>query len=125
MIYSAQVLYLGVDVEEEVLLIINGQELTCFANILPCGVQKESVYQVELIPMVFNDYVVTESHDGVFPSIVRVGNTFSYIVTGMLVGNRLDSGCIVFEDDVLLSNFGHLEGKIISWKVDRIDADFH
>ncbi|ESS47795.1 hypothetical protein L665_03773 [Ralstonia solanacearum SD54] len=36
----------------------------------------------------------------------------------------MDAGGIVFEDDVLLSDFGYLEGKMIAWKIDRIDVEF-
>lgn len=122
--YSAKILRLNEDVEEEVVLVINGLELVCFVNMLPHGAKEGQSYQVELIPMVFNEYSVHELNGDVLPSIIQVNNSFSYIAVGKLSGNRLNAGGVVFEDDFLLSDFGHLEGKIISWKVDRIDVEF-
>jgi len=58
------------------------------------------------------------------PSIVQVGDGFYHVIKGVLRGNRLDAGGISFEDDLLLSNFGCLDEKMIAWTVDRIDAEF-
>lgn len=125
MIYSARLRHVSNEVEGEVLLTINGMDLPCFAYAsLPHEAKEGSFYRVELIPQVLNDYQVSELDEDVPPSIVQVGNSFSHVITGRLSGNRLDAGGIVFEDDALLSDFGYLEGKMIAWKVDRIDAEF-
>lgn len=122
--YLAQIKRLSDDVEEEVVLRINGVELTCFATVCPYKIEEGASYQVELTAQAFNDYLVNELGEEASPSIVQVGNSFSHIITGRLNDNRLDAGGIVFEDDMLLSDFGYLEGKIISWRVGRIDAEF-
>jgi hypothetical protein len=125
MIYSAQLRHVSDEVEGEVILTINGIDLTCFAySSLPYDAKEGSLYQVELTAEVLNDYCVIELNEEASPSIIQIDNSFSYMITGRLNGNSLDAGCIVFEDDVLLSDFSYLEGKIISWKVDRIDAEF-
>jgi len=124
MIYLAEVRRLSDDVEEEVVLRINGIELTCFAIVCPYKIEEGVSYQVELTAEVMNDYLVSELDEEVSPSIVQIGDSFSHVITGKLDGNRLDAGGIVLEDDVLLSDFGYLEGKMIAWKVDRIDAEF-
>ncbi|KPC55350.1 hypothetical protein [Amantichitinum ursilacus] len=122
--YLAKIKRLSSDVEEEVVLCINDIEITCFANVCPYTLEDGEAYRVELTPQVFNDYVVSETNEGVTSAINRVGNGFSYILKGRLAGNKLDAGGIVFEDEMLLSQFGYLDGKFISWNVDRIDVEF-
>ena len=122
--YLAKIKRLSNDIEEEVVLRINSVELTCFVTVFPYKIEEGSSYQVELTAQVFNDYLVNELSKEEPPSIVQVGNSFSYVITGRLNDNRLNAGSIVFEDEMLLSDFGYLEGKIVSWKVDRIDAEF-
>ena len=58
--YLAQIKRLSDDVEEEVVLRINGVELTCFATVCPYKIEEEASYQVELTAQVFNDYLVNE-----------------------------------------------------------------
>jgi hypothetical protein len=125
MIYSAQLQHVSDEVEGEVVLTINGMDLTCFAYAsLPYEAKEGSFYQVELIPQVLNDYQISELDEDASPSIVQIGDSFAYVIRGRLSDNCLDAGGIVFEDDALLSGFGYLEGKMIAWKVDRIDAEF-
>jgi len=125
MIYSAQLRHVSNEVEGEVLLTIDEVNLTCFAySSLPVDAKEGSFYRVELTAEVLDDYVVSELNGETLPSIAQVGNSFIHVISGRLSGNRLDAGGIVFEDDVLLSDFGYLDGKMISWKVDRIDAEF-
>ena len=112
--YLAQIKLLSDDVEEEVVLRINGVELKCFATVCPYKIEEGASYQVESTAQVFNDYLVKELGEDASPLIVQVGNSFFHIITGRLNDNRLDAGGIVFADDMLLSDFGYLEGKIIS-----------
>ncbi|WP_232520379.1 hypothetical protein [Ralstonia solanacearum] len=122
--YLAKIERLSGDVEEEVVLRINGVELICFAAVCPYKIEEGASYQVELTEQVFNEYQVGELDEEASPSIAQIGDSFSHVIAGRLGGNRLDAGGIVFEDDVLLSDFGYLEGKMIAWKIDRIDFEF-
>jgi hypothetical protein len=122
--YLAQIKKIDDAVDELVILIINGVELTCFSNFFPYKIEKNKLYQVKLTTQVFNDYSVKELSEDTAYSIIQIGNSFSHIITGRLNNNRLNAGEIDFEDDMLLSNFGYLQGKIISLKVDRIDVEF-
>jgi len=124
MIYEAKVLHLDKDIEEEVVLQIGGIVLTCFACVCPYVIKKYLSYPVELHLVVLGDYVVTELVSNSMPSIVRLGNGFASVVTGKLSGGCLDVGGLIFEDDVLQSDFGYLDGKMVAMKVDRIDAEF-
>lgn len=124
MIYFAEVVRLNNDVEEEVVLRINGVDITCFASVCPFPIDERATYRVALTPFVFDGYSVCEVSGESLPSLVRVSSGFAYEVVGKLTGNKLDAGCIVLEDDVLLSEYGYLDGKMVAWKVDRIDAEF-
>lgn len=122
--YQVKIKHLSADVEEEMVLRINGVEFTCFAAVCPYKIEEGSSYKVELTAQVFNEYLVSELDEEASTSIIQINNSFSHVITGKLSGNRLHAGDIVFEDDVLQSDFGYLEGKMIAWKVDRIDVEF-
>ena len=81
-----------------------------------------SSYPVEL--HLFDDYVIEEVSDDSEPSIVRIGDTFAHVITGRLNGRCLEAGDMTFEEDMLLSDFGYLDGKMVVMRVGRIDADF-
>lgn len=122
--YLAEILHLGDDVEEEALLRIRDIEITCFVALCPFNIEEGKSYEVELIAQIFDEYLVRELDKDSSPGIVRVGRSFSYIMKGRLTDKCLDVGGIRFFDDVLISEFGHLQGKMIEWKVDRVDATF-
>lgn len=124
MIYQAKVLRLNEDIEEEVELQVGGDKLTCFASVCPYAIEVGLSYPVKLRLVVLDDYAVTELADDSPSSIARVGNGFAYALVGKLGGGCLESGGIIFEDDVLQRDFGYLDGKIIAMKIDRIDAEF-
>ncbi len=124
MSYLAKIKRLSDNIEEEVVLSIDAIDLTCFAALCPYEIEVEASYQVELSAQVFNEYIVHELEEGVSSSIVQIGDGFSHLISGRLNGPYLDACGILFEDDVLLSDFGYLEGKMVMWKVDRIDVEF-
>jgi len=124
MIYQAKVLRLNENDEEEVMLQIGNTELTCFSSSYSCEKKVGSSYPVELNLLVLDDYVVEKLPDDSEPSLVRIGDTFAYVITGRLNGRCLESGELTFEDDMLLTDFGYLDRKMVALKVDRIDADF-
>lgn len=124
MIYSAEVVHLSDDIEEEVILRINGIDITCFASVCPFRISEGATYQVALTPVVFGDYCVCEASEGSDPSLVSVNKGFSYDVIGKLTGGRLDARGIVLEDDILLRDYGYLDQKVVVWRVDRIDVEF-
>lgn len=123
LIYSALIEKIGGDIEEEVSVLICEKRLTCFASYMPYPVHVGEVYQVELVAVVLNDYSIEESNDEL-PSIFRTGTDYSYLLTGMLDDGNINCGSITFFDDVLSEDFGFLRGKMVSWKVDRLDICF-
>jgi hypothetical protein len=124
MIYSAEVVRLGGEVEEEVVLRFNSAEITCFAGICPYQIEVRSTYKVVLTPVIFDDYSVREVSRNTPSSLIRVDESFAYEVVGQLNGRYLDAGCIVLEDEILFRDYGYLQGKQIAWKVGRIDVEF-
>jgi len=122
-IYSVIVDAICSEVEEDVSIVVCGQRLTCFASYLPYQLEVGGVYRAELLPMIFNEYVVHEV-SYVEPKIVREGVGYSYSVTGELKDGCLYCGGLVFCDEILLADFGFLEGKSVSWKIDRLDISF-
>ncbi|MDR9838484.1 hypothetical protein [Herbaspirillum huttiense] len=122
--YSAQIKYLGDDIEEEVLLRIHDLEITCFVTLCPFRIETGKSYMVELEAQVFDDYFVREISEDCSPGIVRVGSGFTCIIWGRLIDGCLNVGDVIFYDDVLLAEFGQLNGKMVEWEVDRIDVNF-
>lgn len=123
MIYSVLVDAICPEIEEEVSIVVCGQRLTCFATYLPYQLEVGRTYRVELLPMVFDDYLVQEVSCAE-PSIVREGVGYSYNIIGELRDGCLHCGELTFCDEVLLANFGFLEGKLILWRIDRLDILF-
>ena len=124
MIYHAQVIKLSDDVEEKVTLQINGIQLNCFAGICPYPLSEGKSYPVQLELVMLDDYEVMESPGDASPAFVETGKGFAYLIQGRLNGMYLEADGLVFEDEVLQTDFGYLDGKIVTVKVDRIDVEF-
>lgn len=123
MIYSVLVDGINSEIEEEVSIVVCGQRLTCFASYLPYQLEVGRVYRAELLPIVFDEYIVQEiSH--VTPSVLREGPGYSYRIIGELKSGCLCCSGLTFCDEILLADYGFLEGKLISWRVDRLDILF-
>lgn len=120
--YYALVKEIGDDVEEEVTLTLNGFEITCFAGICPYKIYEGKKYPVSFEFMIFDEYEVEETTDEVV-GLEKISQGFSYWIMGKLDGAFIDAG-IKFEDEILLSDYGYLNGKFIRLKVDRIDVEF-
>ncbi len=110
------------DIEEQVTLIVDDVEVTCFASVCPYEIQEGQEYPVSFEMNVFDDYSVNALVKNE-KSLVRIGDGFSYLLSGELRGNTIVCG-IPFEDEILLSDFGYLDGKYVSFQVDRIDVEF-
>lgn len=124
MIYQAQVIKLNEDIEEEVDLQINGVKLNCFASICPYAIEEGKSYPVKLELIVLDDYEVKESLNDTGPAFVQIGKGFAYLVQGRLNGTELEAGGLVFEDEVFQTDFGYLDGKMVTIRADRIGVEF-
>ncbi|BFG79433.1 hypothetical protein PTKU46_74660 [Paraburkholderia terrae] len=124
MTYSAFIKDISQDIEGEVTLLVNGLELTCFSNMPPPSNSIGTECEIEFLPMVFGDYDVHEVPDTSASLMQRIGNSFSYLVSGRLNEGVIDAGAVTFEDEILGSEFGYLDGKMVTWKIERLDVDF-
>lgn len=122
--YWAQIKNVHDIVEEVILLKIDAVEIICFASYCPNKIEEGESYLVELTAQVFGEYDLSEIGDETSHSVEQVGENLTQVIKGRINGNRLEVGSLVFVDDVLLSDYGYLEGKMVAWKVDRIDAEF-
>ena len=123
MIYLVCVEAIDQDVEEEITLVVCGQKLICFASFVPYRLEVGKSYQAELLPMVFNEYLVQEMpHEE--SSIERDGLGYAYNAIGELRNGCLTCGKLIFCDEVLLSDYGYLDEKMVSWRIDRLDVAF-
>lgn len=123
MIYSVLVEAVSSEIEEEVSISVCGHRLICFASYLPYSLEVGRIYPAEFLPMIFNDYLVKEVSD-VEPAVVREGEGYSYQIIGELKSGCLEVGELSFCDEHLLADFGFLEGRMVSWKIDRLDILF-
>lgn len=119
---KAKVERIDEDVEEAVTLQFNGVRVVCFAGFCPYPIREGELYPVSTALTIFDEYKLCESNDR-YPSLSQIGNSFSYMVTGLLSGDVLDAG-IKFLDEVFLSDYGYLNGKMVSLRVDRINVEF-
>lgn len=111
-------------VDEEVILRIGDCELVCFAGGRLRNLVEGVSYPVKLSLLILNDYHVEEIEDESEQSVIRQGSAYSYKIKGRLFEGRLHACGFVFEDGAFDSDYGYLEGKMISMDVDRIDAQF-
>lgn len=89
------------------------EKIKCFASYLSYLLEAGGEYRAELLPMIFNEYVVEEvSSDACL--IVREGQGLSYKIIGKLNGGNLCCDGLNFNDETFLSDFGFLDGKMVS-----------
>lgn len=119
---KATVISIDKDIEEQVTLVVNDIQVTCFAGVCPYEIQVGDEYLVAFEMNVFDDYSVNQL-DSQKKHVRQIENGFAYLLSGRLDGNTVHCG-IPFEDDVLLSDFGYLDGQFVSFQVDRIDVEF-
>lgn len=121
--YDAYILDIDEDVEEQVLLDVQGHHITCFASICPYPINVGEKYRVGFYLFVVDEFCPSEIHGEHAPSITQIGSGFSYSLVGRLSGDILDCG-IQIADEVFREQYSYLDGKMIQLKIDRIDVEF-
>lgn len=124
MIYSAEVVRISDQVEEEVVLRVCGRDLKCFATICPYKIEIGKRY-----PVIFSLFVLDYSslRKASKDADMRISSDeegLSCVIAGLLKDGRLIVDGLVFEDDVLREEFSHLNENMISLTVDRVDVEF-
>jgi len=126
MIYTIKVLGFNPDIEEEILVEVNGISIQGF---MPFGAD-QSVQVGEEFPVlieltVLDDISITEIPEGI-KGIERIDSSFSYMIRGKFNANEetVDVGIKFKVDRDYLDGYWYLDGKYIEFKVDRISIKF-
>ncbi|WZY01536.1 hypothetical protein NSQ26_05725 [Bacillus sp. FSL W7-1360] len=117
----ATVIHLSEDIEEEVIIRINGVEFVTFVSFSPYVIEVNKKYPVE-VSFFIDDTNVKESKAST-KAMVRYGESFRYKINGYLNEDGvLDVGFLI-KDDVF-DDYQYLYGKYVSLEVDRINSSF-
>lgn len=117
--YKVQFISRDEVVEESLWIQMDGIVLNVFCCDYNFKFERLKDYQVELEFNIFDEYQVSESN---LPAQLRkIDQSFSYEVIGVLDNGTITIGDFKVFDEILLSDYGCLEGKNICWRVDRID----
>jgi hypothetical protein len=102
------------------------EALQCFAPTCPFEQEEDEAYDVRLTPRVFGAYDVALADPGAEPGIEQLPGKDGYVhrLTGVLAGDTLQAAGVLVQDARLRHDFAHLDGKIVTWTVDRIDIAF-
>lgn len=119
---QVKVVRIDQDVEEEVVVEVDGQLLTCFANVCPYPITAGQSYPATLSLWAADGIVLRDAgHES--PGILRVGDGFRHKVVGALHGTVLDAG-VPFEDEMFAREYQWLDGHLVVADADRIEIAF-
>lgn len=117
--YQIQIISQDAIVEESLWIHLYGHILNVFSSENHLNLKPLEVYEVELEFQIFNEYQVVESN--LEPQLRKIDESFSYEVIGLLENGVITVGDFKIFDEILLSDYGYLDGRNVSWIVDRID----
>lgn len=122
--YKAKLLSLNDQDEYEVTLEINGIDLICFAVVCPYYVEAGKTYPVELTLYVLDGIVPKEAEEECYKIEKVDEKSFRYLLTGKLIGKRLDLGKLSIEDDEYFEGEYRFDGKFIQLDAHAIKVEF-
>jgi hypothetical protein len=123
LIYDAILVSAAESIEEEVELEVLGLRLVCFAGVCPFRLEPGLAYRVDLGAFVINDREPQHLPEGEADSIERIGESFSYLVSGQVDGSDLLSRGILFEGVLDEVNPTMKDTRMRVW-IDRLDVEF-
>lgn len=124
MIHKVKILSFNDNVEEEVCVEINGINLFCFSNFHTHTMKMNDVYSAELELIIFEGLQMKEMAKPV-KEVIRIGETFSYILKGYFNDGILDVGINIDFDSEDIDGFWYLDRKYVEISgIDRINIDF-
>jgi hypothetical protein len=121
--YQAVVLAVGPVVEDELLLLVNGLEVKCFASYCPSKIEAGEVYEVEFDLVLSDNDVVAAAEEPITTLLEMKGDGFSCALYGCLDGGVFRS-FVDFSDQDIHYDYPHLNGRFVKIQVDRIDVSF-
>lgn len=120
--YQIEILSVDEFVENVLKINLSGVVLEVLTLNLPFPLDKTHHYMVDLETKVFDDYQVIETNEEV--GFKKIWNTLGYNIVGVLINGVMHVDDLLIFDEILLSDYGHLENRKVKWMVDRIDIDF-
>lgn len=115
-------------VEEEILVVISGLELTCFVTYWACRVEVGKCYSADISILLLDGLNMTEQKCTSNTGFTQRNNSFAYTFCGKFDfdSHTVDAGLqIKFEEDEFdLHDFAYLDGKYVEFEVDRITVSF-
>jgi hypothetical protein len=121
--YEAVVLAVGPVVEDEVLLLVKGLEIKCFASYCPSKIEVGEIYEVEFELVLSDNDVVAVAAEPLTTLIEMNGDGFPCELYGLLDGSVFRS-FVDFSDQEIHYDHPHLNGRFVKIQVDRIDVSF-
>ena len=116
-----KIMSLDEHIEEEAVAQINNIEFVTFIAYAPYFIEVNHQYPVEI--SLFVDEVEVKENADEIKSLIRIGETFEYIVSGYLnTKGQLDVGFLI--EDEIFGDYQYLYGKFITLRVDRINSEF-
>ncbi|MFB1052228.1 hypothetical protein [Paraliobacillus sp. JSM ZJ581] len=123
MVYTALVKRLDPQIEEEVIIEIEGIEFTGFAFICPYKIEVGKSYPVLIGFTILNELMIREIQ-GEKKEIERIGLGYEYYIRGLLHEDKIDAGLVFTDEDEYFLDYHELMDKYIEIKVDRISIEF-
>lgn len=120
--YAAYIIAMDPDVEELILLEVNGMVVRCFASYCPLAIEVGQTYEVEFEMMLPEELRVSKTEN----KEVRVdmlGSGFSCEIYGFLAGDIFQS-FVELSDHGIHFDYPHLNEQYVKITAERIDALF-
>lgn len=121
--YVVIVLAVSLIVEEEVLLLVNGVKVKCFANCCPEKIKVGESYEVKFEIVLPDDDVITVAEKRPDSLIEVIDDGFSCFLYGYLDGSVFRS-FVDFMDQEIHYDYPALNEEFVRVRVDRIDVAF-
>jgi hypothetical protein len=123
--YQAKVVGLDPQIEEAVLIEINGSRVLTFANIMPFKVHIGKEYKVHLELTILDEFLINKVNYEK-KNIKQIDNSFNHSICGLIDIDKaiIDAGIILEIDKEFLFDYGYLHEQYVQLLVDRVAIEF-
>lgn len=121
--YIAQIIEYNEQLEFILKIRVHNEILEVFSSSIPFSIDFKKNYLVDLEAIVFDDYIVERVDCPL--QIKQINNSLGYEIIGHLKEGKIEVNDLIFEDDILNSDFFYLDNTRVKWTIDRVNADFY
>jgi hypothetical protein len=122
MVYNAFLKSVNPNIEEEVVIVINGIELVGFLSYCPYAVEVEKTYPISIEITVLDEFEIRKADLSV-REMQRLNQGFAYIIKGILKTGGVIDSVIEIQDEILV-DYAYLYDEFVEFKVDRLSVNF-